>query len=216
MMSYKPDEEKRKSKFDDKQNVSFKASEWNGWHNSWLHGCFFVVFFPFSFVLRLLLNANSSTSRKAGERSENQINRVYYVIVFHPRTFIQKVTFRGRARKQAKTFLSSLSLLLLHFFVVSPLDNSLTVQRLSYWFSFSTSLFPSLVLFYAHNSEGNLHKSVITYTNPMPFREPSIKFKQISNKLRSFLLLWPINMHERRTSLKVSNDTGIVKMLRCL
>lgn len=46
-----------------------------------------------------LLNANSSMSRKAEERSENQINRVYYVIVFHPRTFVQKVTFRGNEKK---------------------------------------------------------------------------------------------------------------------
>lgn len=106
-----PDEERKIRKFDDKQNVSFKAFEWNGWHNSWLHGCFLSCFtFSSSVVLRLLLNANSSTSRKAGERSENQINRVYYVIVFHPRTFIQKVTFRGRARKKEKLSRSSSSL----------------------------------------------------------------------------------------------------------
>lgn len=96
--------------------------------------------------------ADSSMSRKA--RSENQINRVYYVIVFHPRTFLFK-----RSRFRWKLFFHSF--FFFFYFVLPPNRLSPTIHRLSYWFSFC-----------AHNSEGNLHKSVITYTNP----EPSIKF----------------------------------------
>lgn len=48
--------------------------------------------------------ADSSMSRKA--RSENQINRVYYVIVFHPRTFLFK---RSRFRWKLFSILSSSS-----------------------------------------------------------------------------------------------------------
>lgn len=82
------------------------------------------------------LNANSSMSRKAGERSENQINRVYYVIVFHSRTFIQKVTFRWGQWWRKSFFSLPLHPLRSLAFTIAPSTRlRVTVQRLSYWFS---------------------------------------------------------------------------------
>lgn len=63
-------------------------------------------------------------SRKAGERSENQINRVYDVIVFHSRTFIQKVTFWGNGEEEEEKLFRLPRFLLRHHRIDGLSDRS--------------------------------------------------------------------------------------------
>lgn len=116
-------------------------------------------------------------------RSENQINRVYYVIVNQRRTFIQKVTFWDIER-------------LFHYFTIILLlhchPKSSKISLLI--FRFLPSSYRGLQLpFFSNNDyflvdvdverrESNLHKSVITSIKSNA--GTSIKFKQISNKVR--------------------------------
>lgn len=88
-------------------------------------------------------------SRKAeGEkkRSENQINRVYYVIVFPS----QDIYSKGHVRKKVFS-----SFFLCFILLLSPFSDQSNRSKII-----------SLIFFLAHNSEGNLHKSVITYNRP--------------------------------------------------